>query len=163
MEDLPRSHICLPLHRSYLRMFLQTALSEKLVAELRMRPAPDVVCHRPRVHKSNDLLVRSLRIMMGTGISGRRGESEVARRVRMFWRSLGPNSEAPVYGADTLGTLFSEDDDDSWNVGKLVRVVWYKIPVSCVVGKDSRLLSSLLSLGSPLFCMRVSSMCVASH
>lgn len=38
----------------------------------------------------------------------------------MFWRSLGPNSEAPVYGADTLGTLFAEEDEDSWNVGKLV-------------------------------------------
>lgn len=48
-------------------------------------------------------------------------ESEVARRVRMFWRSLGPNSEAPVYGADTLGTLFAEEDEDSWNVGRLVR------------------------------------------
>lgn len=47
-------------------------------------------------------------------------ESEVARRVRMFWRSLGPNTEAPIYGADTLGTLFAEDDDDSWNVGRLV-------------------------------------------
>ncbi|CAM9569635.1 unnamed protein product, partial [Scytosiphon promiscuus] len=42
-------------------------------------------------------------------------ESEVARRVRMFWRSLGPNSEAPVYGADTLGTLFADEDDDAWN------------------------------------------------
>lgn len=39
----------------------------------------------------------------------------------MFWRSLGPNSEAPVYGADTLGTLFAEDDNDAWNVGRLVR------------------------------------------
>lgn len=39
----------------------------------------------------------------------------------MFWRSLGPNSEAPVYGADTLGTLFAEDDSDAWNVGRLVR------------------------------------------
>ncbi|CBJ27769.1 conserved unknown protein [Ectocarpus siliculosus] len=51
--------------------------------------------------------------------SSRTEESEVARRVRMFWRSLGPNSEAPVYGADTLGTLFAEDDNDAWNVGRL--------------------------------------------
>ena len=43
--------------------------------------------------------------------------------MRMFWRSLGPNTEAPIYGADTLGTLFAEDDDDSWNVGRLVRPV----------------------------------------
>lgn len=60
----------------------------------------------------------------GGGGGGARGapgqESEVARRVRMFWRSLGPNSEAPLYGADTLGTLFAEDDDDAWNVGRLV-------------------------------------------
>ena len=55
-------------------------------------------------------------------------ESEVARRVRMFWRSLGPNSEAPVYGADTLGTLFAEDDDDSWNVGKLVSDGFISLP-----------------------------------
>lgn len=54
--------------------------------------------------------------------TSRGDESEVARRVRMFWRSLGPNSEAPLYGADTLGTLFAEGDDDSWNVGKLVSV-----------------------------------------
>ena len=38
----------------------------------------------------------------------------------MFWRSLGPNTEAPMYGADTLGTLFAADDDDAWNVGRLV-------------------------------------------
>lgn len=54
------------------------------------------------------------------GVSVDLGESEVAKRVRMFWRSLGPNTEAPLYGADTLGTLFAEEDDDSWNVGRLV-------------------------------------------
>ena len=53
--------------------------------------------------------------------AGAKEESEVARRVRMFWRSLGPNTEAPLYGADTLGTLFAEEDEDSWNVGRLVR------------------------------------------
>lgn len=62
-------------------------------------------------------VVRSLGLVIGTTAE----ESEVARRVRMFWRSLGPNSEAPMYGADTIGTLFAEDDDDAWNVGKLVR------------------------------------------
>lgn len=55
-----------------------------------------------------------------SGGAGPSEESEVARRVRMFWRSLGPNTEAPMYGADTLGTLFAADDDDAWNVGRLV-------------------------------------------
>lgn len=58
----------------------------------------------------------------------------MAKRVRMFWRSLGPNSEAPVYGADTLGTLFAEEDDDSWNVGRLVRAMYVcvYVRVMCV-------------------------------
>lgn len=59
----------------------------------------------------------------------------------MFWRSLGPNSEAPVYGADTLGTLFAEDDLDAWNVGRLVR--WKPGPASA-----SYNLSAILSASS---------------
>eukprot|EP00752_Nemacystus_decipiens_P004810 g4377.t1 len=54
-----------------------------------------------------------------SGGAGTSEESEVARRVRMFWRSLGPNTEAPIYGADTLGTLFAPDDEDAWNVARL--------------------------------------------
>ncbi|CAM9662067.1 unnamed protein product [Choristocarpus tenellus] len=54
------------------------------------------------------------------GGGGRGGEGgEVERRVRMFWKSLGPNVEPPMYGADTLGTLFHPDDHDAWNVGRL--------------------------------------------
>lgn len=87
----------------------------------------------------------------GAPTCGARGEeSEVARRVRMFWRSLGPNSEAPVYGADTLGTLFSEEDKDSWNVGRLVSTSCTSFPrlfLSSVVRRHWHFLYYLQCLG----------------
>ncbi|CAM9571689.1 unnamed protein product [Chrysoparadoxa australica] len=46
------------------------------------------------------------------------GEKEVTKRVRKFWRGLRSTMEPPVYGADTLGSVFKEDDT-SWNVSKL--------------------------------------------
>ena len=44
---------------------------------------------------------------------------------RAFWRSIGPNVEAPLYGADNLGTLFKEDGLDGWNLNALDTLLHY--------------------------------------
>ena len=41
---------------------------------------------------------------------------------RKFWRSI-QQGPAPVYGADSPGTLFNEDVECGWNVDKLDSVV----------------------------------------
>uniref|UniRef100_K3WUM6 JmjC domain-containing protein n=1 Tax=Globisporangium ultimum (strain ATCC 200006 / CBS 805.95 / DAOM BR144) TaxID=431595 RepID=K3WUM6_GLOUD len=38
---------------------------------------------------------------------------------RRFWKSLRPTMDAPVYGADIVGSLFGDNDALSWNVNKL--------------------------------------------
>lgn len=48
-----------------------------------------------------------------------------------------------MYGADTLGTLFAADDEDAWNVARLVSesprssVVWILLLFYCLFGKNN--------------------------
>ncbi|GLD95233.1 hypothetical protein PINS_up003875 [Pythium insidiosum] len=38
---------------------------------------------------------------------------------RRFWKSLRPTMDAPLYGADIVGSLFGDDDALSWNLSRL--------------------------------------------
>ena len=42
---------------------------------------------------------------------------------RDFWRSLRPTMEAPLYGADSVGTLFDNQQACSWNVNQLETIL----------------------------------------
>ena len=44
---------------------------------------------------------------------------------RAFWRSIGPNVAAPLYGADNLGTLFGDAELDGWNLNALDTLLHY--------------------------------------
>lgn len=44
-------------------------------------------------------------------------------RVRRFWRGLSATMPAPMYGADTSGSLFGDDDASGWNLNELDTVL----------------------------------------
>ena len=61
---------------------------------------------------------------LGRGVE----DSSAEVRVQRFWRGLSATMPPPMYGADTSGSLFGDDDASSWNLNTILtalqRNVW---------------------------------------
>jgi hypothetical protein len=54
---------------------------------------------------------------------------------RAFWRSMGPLTPAPLYGADLQYSLFEDEEASGWNLSKLDNMI--KLLPGNVPGKPS--------------------------
>ena len=63
-----------------------------------------------------DFYLRAQRNKLEDGLD----DKEVEKR---FWKSLGPTCEAPMYGADLLGSLFGDDHASGWNLNRLDNMI----------------------------------------